>query len=392
MIGINDGRIFRSDHAEMMEFFAPAPGPDGDTVETPLAVKIAFLRGIGEHGAVAERETHMSWVFMTEDRVYKLKKPVRFPYLDFSTLAARRSAVLAEAEINRRLAPGVYLGAVPLTVGSAGLTLAGPGPVTDWLVVMRRLDEADTLEAAIHAGRLDRPTLARLAELLADFYVHAPRVHETPSAHLLARRRELATDLRILGDGRFGLPQGPIGCVARAQRRFLAERGDVLARRIAEGRLVDAHGDLRPEHVFLRPSLAIIDRLEFDPRLRALDPLDEISFLDLECRRLGERGVGAVLRRRLAPMLGDDPGSGLRLFYRSRHALLRARLAIAHLYDPSPPPTERWRRRAMSELEHAAADAAALERLLDRGRSRPRGRRRTIPAQHTAPSHGKWIR
>ncbi len=392
MIGINDGHTFRSDHAEMTDDFAPGPGSDGGTVETPLAMKIAFLRGNGGGGGVAERETHMSLVFLTADRVHKLKKPVRFPYLDFSTLAARRRAVFAEVEINRRLAPGVYLGVVPLTVGATGLELGGAGPVTDWLVVMRRLDETDTLEAAIRGGRLDRPTLARLADLLADFYAHAPRVHETRAAHLLARRRALATDLRILSDRRFGLPQGPIGRVGRVQRRFLAERGDVLARRLAEGRLVDAHGDLRPEHVFLGPSLAVIDRLEFDPRLRAMDPLDEIAFLDLECRRLGDLSVGEVLRRRLAPMLGDDPKSGLFLFYRSRHALLRARLAIAHLYDPSPPTPERWRRQAMSELAHADADAVALERLLDGRRSRLRVRRRSIAGERAALTHSRRTR
>jgi aminoglycoside phosphotransferase family enzyme len=271
MIGINDDRGFRSDPVAMKDFSAPAAG--AGIVETPLSAEIAFLRGIGGGRQVEERETHMSHVFLTRDRVYKLKKPVRFPYLDFSTLLGRERAARAEAEINRRLAPDVYLGAVALTLGHAGLALDGDGPVIDRVVVMRRLDEADTLEAAIRAGRLEHAALARLADLLADFYTHARRVHRTPAAHLLARRRALATDLAVLTDPRFALPQGLVGFVARVQRRFLAERGAVVARRLVEGRLVDAHGDLRPEHVWLAPRPMIIDRLEFDPALRALDQI-----------------------------------------------------------------------------------------------------------------------
>ncbi len=109
-------------------------------------------------GQVVARETHMSWVFMAGDRVYKLKKPVRFAYLDFSTLDRRAAACRAEYLLNRRLAPDVYLGVVPLTISTSGLAISGDGPVVDWLVVMRRLEENETLEAALRGGWLKPST------------------------------------------------------------------------------------------------------------------------------------------------------------------------------------------------------------------------------------------
>jgi len=94
----------------------------------------------------------MSWVFLTKDRVSKLKKPVRFAYLDFSTLDRREAACRADYLLNQRLAPDVYLGVVPLALLISGLTISADGPVVDWLVVMQRLEENATLEAALREG------------------------------------------------------------------------------------------------------------------------------------------------------------------------------------------------------------------------------------------------
>ena len=105
----------------------------------------------------------MSWVFMAGERVYKLKKPVRFSYLDFSTLERRAAACRAEVLLNRRLAPDVYLGVASLSATSTGYQIASNGPVIDWLVVMRRLDESQTLEAAVRSQAVSAVEVHRLA-------------------------------------------------------------------------------------------------------------------------------------------------------------------------------------------------------------------------------------
>ena len=126
-----------------------------------LGAKVNFLSQANAYSPavkeVERRETHMSWVFLAGDKVYKLKKPVRFPYLDFSTLAKREVACRAELRLNRRLAPDVYLDLAPLRMSGCGFSIGGEkGLVVDWLVLMRRLDERSMLEHAIVAGGLPR--------------------------------------------------------------------------------------------------------------------------------------------------------------------------------------------------------------------------------------------
>lgn len=350
----------------------PSCGPTAPSIED----KVRFLSQPAKHsscvrGQMAIRETHMSWVFMAGERVYKLKKPVRFPYLDFSTLDRREAACRAEFLLNRRLAPDVYLDVVPLTVSTLGLAISGDGPVVDWLVVMRRLDEKQTLEAALSGGWLKALQLDRIAAALGSFYTHAPRVQFDPERYVFEWQTAIADNVRVLLGARFGLPAGSVERITQAQYRFLAKRSDLLRERIRERWYVDAHGDLRPEHIWLRAPLTIIDCLEFNPKLRALDPLDEIAFLHLECERLGGAWAGERIRRHLATALNEDTAAGLFLFYRSYRAMLRARLSIAHLLDPKPRTPAKWPRLASAYLRLAATDATRLERILCK-KTRPR--------------------
>lgn len=339
-----------------------------DRTEPSLAEKVAFLRrrDVYPHrpAEVVSRETHMSWVFLAGDRVYKLKKPVRFPYLDFSSLAQREAACRAELRLNRRLAPDIYLDVVPLVRLPSGLAIGDRGEVVDWLVLMRRLDERNMLDRAIADGRLATWQLDRLVAALSDFYRRASPVFRSAQVHLAEWRRSLAYNRRVLLDSCLGMPAGLVRRVDRAQRRFLARRADLLAARVRHRKIVDGHGDLRPEHIWLGDPIRIIDCLEFNVRLRAVDPFDEIAFLDLECERLGAAWAGDYIVRRMKRSLRDGPVEELVAFYRCHRATLRARLAIAHLLEPDLRTPEKWPKLARRYLELAAVDAVKLERLL----------------------------
>jgi aminoglycoside phosphotransferase family enzyme len=339
------------------------------SVEIAPADKVRFLSRAGAYGGwrqdVTRKETNMSWVFLVGDRVYKLKKPVRFPYLDFSTLARREAACRAELRLNRRLAQDVYLKLVPLTVDADGLAIDGRGAIVDWLVVMRRLDPAYMLENRLGAGA-GRRDVDRLAQVLARFYRHASPVLMTSSAYRAGWRSALDFNHRILLDPRLGLPAGLVRRIERLQRRFLRVGWPMVAERVRRRRIVDAHGDLRPEHIWLNDQIRIIDCLEFSDRLRASDPLDEVSFLDLECERLGSRATGARIRRQTQWRMADRAPEPLYLFYRCYRASQRARLAIAHLLEPDPRTPEVWPWRARLYLALAAADARRLEGWLRR--------------------------
>ena len=343
----------------------PAVGRDSEVVawqsrEVPLASKVAFLRSREAHGGatgpIACRETHMSWLFLAADQVYKLKKPVRLPYLDFSSLRRRHAACKAELALNRRLAPDVYRGLAPLTCQDHTLRIGGPGEIIDWLVIMRRLDEDNTLERLLLARRMQPWQLNPLITVLGRFYRRARRVPISPATDLERWRRNLLGNRAVLLDPRLSLPGPLVRRIGRRQQEFLRRHAPLLQSRVERRLIVDGHGDLRPEHIWPQPPVRIIDCLEFNADLRAVDPLDELAFLHVECTLLGAVRQGGHIVRRVAGTMPGRFAPELFAFYVSYRATLRARLAIAHLLEEKPRSPAKWRPLALAYL--AIADRA----------------------------------
>ncbi len=302
--------------------------------------------------------THMACVFLTDRYAYKLKKPIRTPYVDHVGLDARLHACREEVRLNRRLAPDVYLGVVALTVDTSGcLRLGGEGTPVDWLVHMVRLAADSMLDVQLRAGTVDRRALGALGGLLARFYRGAPRAEWSPSEYAASLECDVMRSREELGRRRYGLSRARVDEITAAQLAFArAERGRFEAR-AAQGYVVEAHGDLRPEHISLGPEPVIIDCLEFSRELRLLDAASELAFLMLECDRLGGGWAGRAIFEAYARERGDDPPADLVAFYEGQHALVRAKLAAFHLDDPSVGDPPRWIERARSYLELAARHA-----------------------------------
>ncbi len=311
--------------------------------------------------AVAVKETHMSWVFLTDAHAYKLKKPVRTPFLDFSTVAARRLNCRRETRLNRRLAPDTYLGIVALRTDSEGrLRLDGRGTAVDWLVKSRRLDERHTLEFAILSGTHRHRDILRLVDRLATFFRDARRVPMTPAAYLRRRRSEIEADERELLRPEFDLPAFVIAPPIAAQCGFLDRHGALLAERARAGRIVDGHGDLRPEHIYLNAEPIVMDCIEFNRALRVLDPVDELAYLAMECDRLAAPEIDGWLFGAWHSATGELPPRLLIEFYKCRQATLRAKIAIWHLDQPLTDSAAKWKARARDYLRLAERYAGAL--------------------------------
>lgn len=301
-------------------------------------------------------ETHMSWVFLADSDVYKLKKGIRHDEIDFSTPAKRRQNCLEEVRLNGLLAPDVYLGVVALTRDAGGrLAIGGDGSAVDWLVHMRRLPDDRHLDAVIRAGRIeeDEPKIREAARRLARFFVAAPVVGLSADAHRRMLEDGVEADRRALSEPRYGLPQDKVASLVRAQRAFLHDCSAVFDARVSAGRIVEGHGDLRPEHIWLDPEPVILDRVEFDPTLRTMDPADELAFLALESERLGAPAVGDWFLEEYTHVTGDVPPLPLLGFYRVYRAMRRATIAARHLDDPSVKDPERFLRRARWYLDLA---------------------------------------
>jgi uncharacterized protein len=319
----------------------------------PIGDKVAFLTALP--GVVRVIETHMALVFLTEDYAFKLKKPVSFGYFDHRTLAARAIACSEEVRLNRALAGDVYIGTVPLVQTGSGLALGGEGSVVDWLVHMRRLP-ADRMLDALIGARQASPSEAEVAALvahLARFYrqgQQAPLPRGLYFAHLT---REQAVNSEILHRMARYLPGFPLGPVTGDLECRVARMETEVADRETDGLVVEGHGDLRPEHVCLTDPPVIFDRVETATELRVIDVFDEVGYLAAECTLLGRRDLGDRLLRGLADEGFTRPSADLQATYAMFRLVTRARLALDHLRDVSPPTPDKWPKRARVYLTEA---------------------------------------
>ena len=337
----------------------------------PPAVGIdAVLRFLASPAAYPEAtasvervETHFSWVFLTDRHVYKLKKRMHANGVDFTALAARRRNAEAECRLNRRLAADVYLGKVPLTWESVhGLAIGGAGAVVDWLVKMRRLPADHMLDQRLRHADWRYADFQALADRLAGFFATAPRVTLSPPAYLARLRGECRGTRRAFDAAGIPALRDQARRAAAFLEAYIARRRKLLLRPLGERRIVEGHGDLRPEHVWLGSTPRIFDCLEFRRELRLLDPAEEIAFLAMECARLGVRDIEPILFRRYRRRAKEAPAPELIAFYKALNALIRARIAILHLREVPVREPAKWPARAAEYLGIAARQCRYLAR------------------------------
>jgi aminoglycoside phosphotransferase family enzyme len=322
-----------------------------------LADKLRFLCDPEAYGLAKDGveliETHMSYVFLAGAGAYKLKKPVRYPFLDFSTLAARERNCREELRLNRRLAPDVYVDVIPLVRSGSGLALGGAGKVADWLVEMRRLPRERMLDARIKSRAVSDVEIDAVCGVLAGFYRQATASFLTPEHYVARFLREQALNRDVLTRPGLGLKTERLDALDLLDARLASSRPQ-LAARAQSGRLVDGHGDLRPEHICLTEPVVIFDCLEFNAELRQVDPFDEVALLGVECAQLGAPQLLRRFTEGLALRLGAAPPWELVWLYAAWRATLRARLSVAHLLEPAPRDPERWAPQANLYLDIAA--------------------------------------
>jgi hypothetical protein len=307
----------------------PAIHDHGDMTappENPAESPRELLRGwLARTGRVAEEplgETHVSILACTPDRVYKLKKPVRFAFVDLSTAAKRRENCEREVTLNRRLAPDVYLGVVDVTDSE--------GVVRDAAVEMRRLPAARRLSTLVGSGRDATGCIDGLAASLAAFHARAarsPAIDRDASAAVVASlwERGIAEVREFEGDV---VDRATALQVADLARRYVAGRERLFAARIAAGRACDGHGDLLADDVFcLEDGPRALDCLEFDARLRAGDGLADAAFLAMDLERLGRRDLAGRFLDRYRDAAGDAWPPSLAHHYVAYRAHVRTKVA-----------------------------------------------------------------
>lgn len=270
-------------------------------------------------------ETHISWVFFVGDRAYKLKKPVRTAFLDFSTIESRRLDCEREVALNRRLAPDVYEGVATV--------MGVDGEVCDHLVVMKRMPDERRLSAQVQSHATEpalRRSILAIARRLASFHAAAERstqIDAAGSPEVTASRWLTNTaQLRPFVDE--VLDADLIEEVDRLAARYVAGRAPLLEQRIADGRVLDGHGDLLADDIFcLDDGPRILDCLEFDDGLRWGDGLADAAFLAMDLERLGRLDLSSVLLSAYEAASGDSWPQSLAGHYIAYRALIRSKVA-----------------------------------------------------------------
>lgn len=309
-------------------------------------------------------ETHISWVFIRGDDVFKVKKPVRFPFLDYSTPALRRSACEAEVELNRRLSPDVYLGLVPVVRNERGFHFGGEGELVEWAVHMARLSDADRADLMLAEGRLGEAHLGALAHRVADFHAGCERDEQADGpgsvAQLQARFEETFEALAARGEDAARVDQPLRGLV----RQHIERCAPLLRQRLGDGHVRDGHGDLRLEHVYFGADgrVRVLDCVEFERGFRVADVCADVAFLAMDLAYRGADHLAEHFIARYVEETGDHDLYTLVDLYRGYWALVRAKVAIARSTQLSPP---------VRNPSEAQAMIALAQRLLSRSQERP---------------------
>lgn len=337
--------------------------------DVTLAEKAAFLSRPNafpeKTPSVTILETHMSLVFVTNHHAWKMKKPVSFSKLDFSSLDKREHCCREEIRLNRHLAPDVYLDVVPLTLDNRGnLSLNGTGQTIEWLVKMRRLPLEATLHYKLKHNSVVPQESQSIGITLGRFFSEARHIDMEPEDYCHRFRKEIETGFSNIRKLDIKLPPEIFADLQKILSAALNNEKMVslLHQRIKERRIVEGHGDLRPEHIYLTPEPIIIDCIEFNAKLRMQDPATELSFLAMECARLGHKEVGEQIFSAYTHETDDKPPQALKNFYAAYSAVLRAQLTILHLQNDGRGDPVKWTRKTNAYLTIALTYAKRLDR------------------------------
>jgi hypothetical protein len=283
-------------------------------------------------GPVDRIETHASVVFLAGSRAYKIKRAVKYPFLDFSTLEKRHRALLNELALNRRTAPQLYLEVIPITRCDNGkFHLGGKGEPKEWALVMRRFDQAKLYDRMAEDGRLPLDVMPRLAHVIAAFHRGANRFL-APETSVAALRAVLEDNEASLAGAENACPAEALATVNRESRDTLAALALLLQARASGGYVRHCHGDLHLRNIVeIDGAPVLFDAIEFDDAIATIDVLYDLAFLLMD---LGARGLRAHANAVLNAYLeaSGDTGNLIGLaalpLFLSTRATIRAKVEL----------------------------------------------------------------
>jgi uncharacterized protein len=294
---------------------------------------IAFLESPRSYphqpAEVRSLQTHISWVFVAPPFVFKVKKPVNLGFLDFSTLEKRRYFCQRELELNRRLAPEIYLGVVPIYESASGFSFNAEGEIAEYSVKMRELSHGWFLNELLAKGLVGETEINRVISCLHGFYQA-----ETPTPEI--EQWGTPEKLKISTDENFAQVEPFVGktissaafeAIRHFTNHFYILNENFFRERIQQHRILDCHGDLHLDHIHLTPeATTIFDCIEFNDRFRFIDIANDLAFLAMDFDFEGRSDLGNLLLRNAAREFGDAGMLKVANFYKCYRAFVRGKV------------------------------------------------------------------
>jgi uncharacterized protein len=292
---------------------------------------------------VALIQTHISWVLLTDGFAYKVKKPVDFGFLNFTTLRRRHHYLNEELSLNRRLCPEIYLAVLPITISQGRVRVGGPGQPVEYALKMIRMPQERMMDEVADRGELTRDHLDAVIARLAPFYEQAatgPRINKYGEPAIIAyNHEENFSRTEALAGELF--PREVFMEIRGFARSFLSQHRALFLQRIREGRIRDCHGDLHMKNICLADHVHIFDCIEFNHRFRYGDVAADIDFLAMDLDFHGLRDLSRHFVARFAEASRDPDLLQMLDFYKCYRAYVRGKIHAFTAQDPAQPAAAR---------------------------------------------------
>lgn len=288
-------------------------------------------------------ETHISLLFMTGNYVYKVKKPVDFGFLDFTSLEKRKFFCDQEVKLNRRLSPTIYLGVERITKEGGQMVWGGSGELVEYAVKMKQIPEEFLMDKLIERRQVTSKMIERVSARLVQFYFTA-ETNDRIKSFAKPERVKQDTDENFKQTEKYievTIPRRVYEEVKNKTDDFFRMKEKLFYQRIASNRIRDCHGDLRLEHIFWGDEISIFDCIEFNERFRYTDVAADIAFLamDLDCHN--REDLSEHLIRAYVGESGDFELMEVLDFYKCYRAYVRGKVESFRLDDPDIPEEEK---------------------------------------------------
>jgi aminoglycoside phosphotransferase family enzyme len=278
-------------------------------------------------------ETHISWVILCDQFVYKIKRPVHYSFLDFSTLEQRKYYCEKEIRLNRRLTENIYLDVQPVHESQDRFTIGSDkGSLVDYAVRMKKVDRNKQMDILLSKNKITEADIQRLSQKIAFFHKNTNVIHKKNFLGIREEFNDLAEQKAFL-EKNVGIQSGKlISQAIRASDAFIEHNKMLFEQRLNTGYFRDCHGDLHSKNIFLLPEPQPFDCIEFNDDFRQIDVLNEVAFLCMDLEAFGRKDLSDLFFKyynSFFPAATSDADRRLFTYYKSYRANVRAKVNIA---------------------------------------------------------------